>query len=103
MSEVENEPTKRRGRPPTDPKVEHLKEQAKAGDARKKSMAPLGKFYTSKNGKVLLKVVKPNGSYSTYMGKVAKMKDFITHCKKKGEWIDDHAVNEYESKLIAGE
>lgn len=102
MSE-ENEAPKRRGRAPADPKVEHMKEQAHAADARKKANAPLGKFYTEAKGKVLLKVVKPNGAYSTYIGKSAKMKDFIAHCKKKNEWVAEHQSDEHAAKLIAGE
>lgn len=83
--------------------------QQKKAEARKAKVKPNTRmFYTEENGKVLQKIVKPNGVFTgAYIGtaKNAKEKNEILNAKKRwiseGLWVESHESKEKFKVVMA--
>ncbi len=93
------------------PGNEQAKRKAKEKSSKEASKKKLQEsFYTMKNSKVLKMTVKPNGAYSTYIGKIKKDKDgksnkaevemSISNWTKKGEWVHEHEIEGKVKELL---
>lgn len=88
------------------PANEHAKKKAKEKSDLAKKSKPEEIFYTIKNGKILQVKVKPNGAYSTYIGRKAKMtKDAyesnVKAWKAEGKWLSEEDYQEKVSEVQA--
>lgn len=85
------------------PANEHAKKLAKEASTKKVKLVKT--IYTVKDGKVLRIDVKPNGSYSSYIGNYKKNKEqinvLIKQWEKESVWVPEHQVEESISKIIA--
>ena len=71
------------------PQNEHFKKLAKQRSEKLKEVVTKKTFYTtSEDGKkILFMTVKACGVYSSYIGKAAKMQDYLTRKKKDGTFV----------------
>lgn len=75
-----------------------------AQEKANRKQKPFKTIYTNKDNKILRIDVKPNGSYSSYIGNNTKhkeqLKPLIAKWKKDGVWFDEHDLEEKIKEIM---
>lgn len=87
------------GTPELKHKKKTLKAEKKKAEEKKRFQYV---FYTEIDGKLLRCIVKPNGLYKQYVGRVKMIQDYAamkTKYKRDGQWINEHDIDEKTSEI----